>query len=128
MSKQLPFFSLRIIKFLFLFCFLYTLNINAQVTAGTNPTDAQINLSLQGPGIVIAGGTLSGGATAATLRSNQVATFTNGQAGAGLGFPSGAYFSTGNAPFELANRNTAVQRSLNPAGAALVSDPNLSHN
>ena len=126
MNIQLPSCIFKVTRFLFLFWFLYTVNSSAQVTAVANPSNAQINLALQGPGIVITGGTLTGGATAATLRANQVATFTNGIAGAGLGFPSGAYFSTGNAPFELANRNTAVQRTANPAGATTVSDPNLS--
>ncbi|MBB1194815.1 hypothetical protein DNC80_14185, partial [Flavobacterium sp. SOK18b] len=105
---------------------MYTVNSSAQVTANTNPSNAQINLALQGPGIVITGGTLVGAQTdEAILRSNQVATFTNGITGAGLGFPSGAFFSTGNAAFDLANRNTEIQRSDNPA-AATLSDPDLS--
>ncbi|WP_263361285.1 DUF7507 domain-containing protein [Flavobacterium collinsii] len=98
----------------------------AQATITTNPSNLQINTALNGPGIVIVGGTLSGAATAATLRANQVATFSNGVSGAGLQIPSGAYFTTGNAPFELANRNTDIQKSFNPAGATTVSDPNLS--
>ncbi|WP_230154483.1 hypothetical protein [Flavobacterium sp. CECT 9288] len=57
---------------------MYTINSSSQVTAVTNPTNAQINLALQGPGIVITGGTLGGAAAPATLRANQVATFTNG--------------------------------------------------
>ncbi|OXA68280.1 hypothetical protein B0A67_21145, partial [Flavobacterium aquidurense] len=98
----------------------------AQATITTNPSNLQINSALNGPGIVIVGGTLSGAATATTLRANQVAVFSNGVSGAGLEIPSGAYFSTGNAPFELTNRNTDPQKSFNPAGATTLSDPNLS--
>ena len=90
MNIQLPSFIFKVPRFLFLFCFLHTVNSSAQVTAGINPTNGQINLALQGPGITISGGTLTGAAAAATLRANQIATFTNGQAGAGLGFPTGA--------------------------------------
>ncbi|MFY7938941.1 MAG: hypothetical protein ACOVOQ_16295, partial [Flavobacterium sp.] len=90
MNIQLPSCIFKVTRFLFLFWFLYTVNSSAQVTAGTNPSNASINLALQGPGITITGGTLTGGAAEATLRADQVATFTNGVAGAGIGFPSGA--------------------------------------
>ncbi|MFH7010141.1 choice-of-anchor L domain-containing protein, partial [Flavobacterium plurextorum] len=108
------------------FLFNISSSIYAQATIVTNPSNLQINTALNGPGIVIVGGTLSGGAAAATLRANQVATFSNGISGAGLQIPSGVYFTTGSAPFELANKNTAVQKSFNPAGATTLSDPNLS--
>jgi Secretion system C-terminal sorting domain len=108
-----------------LFCLIHT-SISAQVTLTTNPTNAQINTALSGTGVTITGGTLSGGASAVNLRANQVAIFSNGIAGAGLSIADGAYFTTGNAPFELANKNTAIQKSFNPAGATTVSDINLS--
>ncbi|MCC9020491.1 choice-of-anchor L domain-containing protein [Flavobacterium lipolyticum] len=126
MCKKLlsPFDEIR--RALFIFFLLNSFFLYSQATILTNPTNSQINSALNGPGIVITGGTLSGAAAISTVRSNQVATFTNGVAGAGLGLTSGAYFSTGNAPFELTNRNTANQSSYNPAGATTLSDPNLS--
>ncbi|WP_281925603.1 DUF11 domain-containing protein, partial [Flavobacterium collinsii] len=126
MCKKLlsPFDEIR--RALFIFFLLNSFFLYSQATILTNPTNSQINSALNGPGIVITGGTLSGAAAISTVRSNQVATFTNGVVGAGLGLTSGAYFSTGNAPFELTNRNTANQSSYNPAGATTLSDPNLS--
>ncbi|OXA93746.1 hypothetical protein B0A75_20110, partial [Flavobacterium oncorhynchi] len=126
MSKKLPSAFNVLRKILYFFILFNSFFLYSQATVVANPTNAQINSALNGPGIVITGGTLSGAAPIATVRANQVATFTNGVAGAGLGLPSGAYFSTGNAPFELANKNTGTQNTFTPANGVTLSDTNLS--
>ncbi|WP_134353344.1 DUF11 domain-containing protein, partial [Flavobacterium psychrophilum] len=125
MSKTLPSLYSNLRKMLYVFFLLNSVFLYSQATVVANPTNAQINSSLNGPNLTITGGTLVGAAPAATLRSQQVVTFTNGIAGAGLGLESGAYFSTGEAPFELNNQNLTPRRSRNPAGATLLSDDDL---
>ena len=79
-------FFLKVTSLLFLFCFRYTINNIAKVTAFTNPTNAQINQILQDIAIVLSPGIFHGIGTATALRVNQMATFTNGQADAGIIF------------------------------------------
>ena len=93
----------------------------SQVTFTPNPTNLQINTALNGTGLTISGGTLVNG-----KRSDQIATFTNGIAGANIGINSGVFFSTGNATQNLNNRNSFRNRSDNPLGNTLYSDPDLS--
>ncbi|WP_151199671.1 DUF11 domain-containing protein, partial [Flavobacterium psychrophilum] len=125
MSKTLPSLYSNLRKMLYVFFLLNSVFLYSQATVVANPTNAQINSSLNGPNLTITGGTLVGAAPAATLRSQQVVTFTNGIAGAGLGLESGAYFSTGEAPFELSNKNSLTQSSKNPAGATPLNDDDL---
>ncbi|WP_143392546.1 DUF11 domain-containing protein, partial [Flavobacterium psychrophilum] len=125
MSKTLPSLYSNLRKMLYVFFLLNSVFLYSQATVVANPTNAQINSSLNGPNLTITGGTLVGAAPAATLRSQQVVTFTNGIAGAGLGLESGAYFSTGDAVFELSNKNSLTQSSKNPAGATPLNDDDL---
>ncbi|QRE03721.1 choice-of-anchor L domain-containing protein [Flavobacterium psychrophilum] len=126
MSKTLPSLYSNLRKMLYVFFLLNSVFLYSQATVVANPTNAQINSSLNGPNLTITGGTLVGAAPPATLRSQQVVTFTNGIAGAGLGLESGAYFSTGEAPFELSNKNSLAISTKNPAGTSTLSDANLS--
>uniref|UniRef100_UPI00106C07FE DUF11 domain-containing protein n=4 Tax=Flavobacterium psychrophilum TaxID=96345 RepID=UPI00106C07FE len=126
MSKTLPSLYSNLRKMLYVFFLLNSVFLYSQATVVANPTNAQINSSLNGPNLTITGGTLVGAAPAATLRSQQVVTFTNGIAGAGLGLAKGAYFSTGDAVFELSNKNSLAISTKNPAGTSTLSDADLS--
>ncbi len=90
----------------------------SQVTFTANPTDAQITTALTGTGLTISAPVLVSGS-----RSQQIATFTNGIAGAGLKIDKGVMFSTGNVTQNLTNKNSATFQSDNPSGN--YSDPDL---
>ncbi|WP_141672816.1 choice-of-anchor L domain-containing protein, partial [Flavobacterium crassostreae] len=113
-----------------LFCIGFIFNyadLNAQVSFTSNPSNAQLNAVMSGPGITLTGGVLTGGATETSIRANQVAAFTNGIVGAGLQIFDGGYFSTGRASFELTSKNTATTSSYdNPTGGVNPTDVDLS--
>ena len=90
----------------------------SQVTFTANPTDAQITTALTGTGLTISAPVLVSGE-----RSQQIATFTNGIAGANLNIDKGVFFSTGNVTQDLSNRNPYVNQSNNPS--VNYSDPDL---
>ncbi|OXB12412.1 DUF11 domain-containing protein, partial [Flavobacterium psychrophilum] len=125
MSKTLPSLYSNLRKMLYVFFLLNSVFLYSQATVVANPTNAQINSSLNGPNLTITGGTLVGAAPIATVRAKQVATFTNGIVGAGLGLAKGAYFSTGDAVFELSNKNSLAISTKNPAGATPLDDDDL---
>ncbi|MCH7415842.1 DUF11 domain-containing protein [Belliella sp. R4-6] len=100
------------------FCFLSGGLLRAQSTFTTNPNDVQIVTALTGNGLGISNATLERGS-----RNPQIATFSNGIAGAGLGIDSGVLFSTGNAGQDLTNRNISTSRSINPTSTG--TDPNI---
>src|SRR5690606_29924918 len=55
--------------------------------------------------------------------NTQIATFTNGIAGAGFGMDEGVLFSTGNAVNDLTTRNVRAVTSVSPTNTG--TDPNL---
>src|SRR5690606_32268250 len=73
---------------------------------------------LTGDGLGIANPTLERG-----VRNTQIATFTNGIAGAGFGMDEGVLFSTGNAVNDLTTRNVRAVTSVSPTNTG--TDPNL---
>jgi hypothetical protein len=79
------------------------------------PTNAQVNLALQVPGLlaIITGGTLTG-AGCSYAQGKPSGYIYKWVTGAGVVFTTGTYFTTGTAPFELANEITTVARSTNP--------------
>ncbi|RQP17762.1 MAG: hypothetical protein EAS52_07730, partial [Parapedobacter sp.] len=89
-----------------------------QSTIVTNPTDAQIITALTGTGLGITAPTLERG-----VRSTQLATFSNGIAGANFGIDAGVLFSTGNAEQDLTTKNATPYRSINPGNTG--TDANL---
>ncbi|WPR77748.1 choice-of-anchor L domain-containing protein [Algoriphagus sp. NG3] len=97
---------------------LSALGARGQSAYTVNPSDAQIVTALTGTGLGISSPTLERG-----QRNSQYAVFSNGISGAGFGIDSGVLFSTGDAGQDLANRNSVVARSNNPANTG--TDANL---
>ncbi|MFD2553653.1 choice-of-anchor L domain-containing protein, partial [Sphingobacterium tabacisoli] len=89
----------------------------ATVTPGT-PTATQIATALNTNGITISSPQIVRGG------SNQIAIFSNGIAGAGLGVDAGVLFSTGHARNELQSRNSTRQKSVE-VQSSTYSDPEL---
>src|SRR5690554_1225357 len=104
----------------FLLLFAYSPESLAQATInpGGTPNDTRIVERLTGTGLDITNPMLEQG-----NRNTQIATFTNGIAGAGLGFDDGVLFSTGNAVDDLTTRNVRAVTSVNPTNTG--TDPNL---
>jgi len=104
---------------LILFFILIHFQLFSQVNYTANPTNAAITTALNGGGLTISGATLIRGS-----RTTQIATFSNGLAGANLGTDTGVYFSTGDVNVELANRNI-VNESTASFNSDVYSDANL---
>lgn len=105
--------------YLFFFMTVLSFEVFSQVTFVPNPTNAAITTALNGGGLAISGATLVRGS-----RATQVATFSNGLAGANLGTNTGVYFSTGNVNLELSRRNSSTRSSAS-ANLDLYNDVDL---
>jgi len=90
----------------------------ATINPGGTPNDARIIERLTGDGLGISNPTLERGEL-----NTQIATFTNGIAGAGFGIDDGVLFSTGNAVNDLTTRNVRAVTSVSPTNTG--TDPNL---
>ena len=90
----------------------------ATINLGGTPNDARIIERLTGDGLGISNPTLERG-----VLNTQIATFTNGIAGAGFGIDDGVLFSTGNAVNDLTTRNVRAVTSVSPTNTG--TDPNL---
>src|SRR5690606_401960 len=89
-----------------------------QATYSTNPNDTDIINALTGTGLGISNPSLEQG-----VRASQIATFSNGIAGAGFGIDEGVLFSTGYAGEDLSTRNERSITSNNPGNTG--TDANL---
>src|SRR5690606_17534762 len=107
-----------LIILLSLFLPFQRLHAQATINPGGTPNDTRIVERLTGTGLDITYPMLEQG-----NRNTQIATFTNGIAGAGLGFDEGVLFSTGNAVNDLTTRNVRAVTSDSPTNTG--TDPNL---
>src|SRR5690606_26478506 len=107
-----------LIMLLSLFLPFQRLHAQATINPGGNPTDARIVERLTGTGLGITNPMLERG-----NRNTQIATFTNGIAGAGFGIDDGVLFSTGNAVDNLTTRDVRAVTSVSPTNTG--TDPNL---
>lgn len=105
--------------YLFFFMTVLSFEVFSQVTFVPNPTNAAITTALNGGGLAISGATLVRGS-----RATQIATFSNGLAGANLGTNTGVYFSTGSVNLELSRRNSSTRSSAS-ANLDLYNDVDL---